>query len=273
MRAASPYNKKHGRPIKLIYLLFLCLALSGCSATSNAPIKIGIVDDHAPWEKRISDTEAEGISIDLIKAFASYTGQNYKLVWLDQDDLFTALSDKRVDCILSALSFADANRETFLISDPYTKSYPILLIRKDSIINNKAQLNRETTQIAVIVNTQNEAFVKSEYSNAVIQTYSTRTEAMNALNSSSCDVFVDDPLSVFALHSQNPEITRINPAPLTDKFQYYTVYVTPTMEGLVDKWNDFFTYARKNKLFDSLNEKHIAPFKPLMDQHNITITL
>ena len=273
MRYLELINIKNGRLIKLLFLLIIVLSFSGCSAVNNGPIRIGMVDDHAPWEKKISETDAQGISVDLLKAFSKHTGYGYKIIWLKQDDLYKALSDKRIDCILSSAPISDANSETYLMSDPYTKSYPILLIRNSSPVYSKVQLNRETTKIAVIANTQNETFVKSEYSNAVIQTYLTRTEAVNALNDGFCDVFIDDPLSVFTLFNTNLETTRLNPAPLTDKFQYYTVYVSPDQENLVAQWNEFFTYARKNKIFDDIIEKHISPFKPIMDKHNITITL
>lgn len=265
--------QKKGRLTHIVFLIIVTLLLSGCNTSVNGAIRVGMVADHAPWEEKLSDTEATGISADLLKHFSEQTGRAIKIIWVEQEDLYKALSDGRIDCILSSAAITDINFDKFLSSDPYTKSYPILLIRKDAPITSKVELNKATTQIAVISNTVTESFAKSEYSNAVIRTFNTRSEAAASLIDGSCDVFVDDPLSIFSLSLKYPNSTRLNPAPLTDKFQYFTVYVSPKYESLVSEWNDFFARNRESGLFDTLREKYVVPYQPIMDQYNIEISL
>jgi ABC-type amino acid transport substrate-binding protein len=232
-----------------------------------------MTSDHVPWEQKVSDTESKGISVDLANAFSTFSKRQIKIVWLEQEDLFKALADNRVDCILSSVAITDEYKDLYAMSDPYTKMYPIMLIRNEAPILSKVELNRESSKIAVISTTMTERFTKSEYSNAAIQSFSSRSSAIAALLSSKCDVLIDDPLSVFHLNQLYPKETRINPAPLTDKFQYYSVYAAQNNDTLIDQWNVFFTNCRNTEFFDALNEKHVSPFQSIMDEFQIEIDL
>lgn len=262
--------------IKCLYLftvLAFSLVLSSCSAASGGLLRVGMVSDHKPWENRVSDTEAEGISVDLVNDFSKYSGRPVKIVWFEQAELYKALADGKIDCILSSSPIVDEYQKLFLMSDPYTKTYPILLIRKDSPVVSKNQLNAQNTTIAVIAPSKTADTIRSEYSNATITFFDSRQKAIEALLTAKCDVLVDDPLSIFHFYSLYPDETRINPAPLTDKFQYLTVYMPPEEEALRQQWNDFFSQNRKNGYFEKLTEKYIQPYSNIMSEYNIQISL
>lgn len=270
-------KNRHRKPLFIVLHLFLLLSaallLKGCSTVSGGEIRVGMVSDHVPWENKLSETEAEGISIDLANDFSKFTGRPVKIYWFEQALLYKALADGKVDCILSSAPITDDYQKLYLMSDPYIKTYPILLIRKDSPVVSKNQLNAQSTTIAVIDPSKTADTIRSEYSNATILSFDSRSEALEALLAAKCDVLVDDPLSVFYLHSQSVDQTRINPAPLTDKFQYLTVYMPAGAENLRQQWNDFFSQTRKEGGFDKLTEKYVQPYSDLMLEYNIQITL
>lgn len=258
-----------------ILLILLCfnLLLSSCKSANNTPLKVGMVPDHAPWESKISDKQASGISVDLVNDFSKYSNRAVSIIWLEQDQLFKALSDGEIDCILSSAAISEDHQNSYLMSDPYIKTYPILLIGKDSEVESKNQLNLESTTIAVISPSKTADMAKSEYSNATILGFTSRSAALDSLISGNCDVFIDDPLSVFDLFSHYPTDTRLNPAPLTDKFQYYAVYMPLKSEALKIQWNEFFSNNRKTDYFKKLEEVYVKPYQGIMTEFNITVTL
>lgn len=257
----------------ILILLGLSLFLSACKSVNNAPLKVGMVPDHAPWENKISENKASGISVDLVNDFSKYSNRAVTIVWLEQDQLFKSLASGEIDCILSSTAITEDYQNTYLVSDPYIKTYPILLIRKDSPVASKNQLNLESTTIAVITPSKSADMAKSEYSNATILGFTSRSTALDSLISGKCDAFIDDPLSVFDLYSHYPTDTKLNPAPLTDKFQYYAVFMPLKSESLKAQWNEFFSNNRKTDYYKKLEDIYVKPYQDIMTQYNITITL
>ena len=257
----------------LLILLGFSLFLSACKSSNNAPLRVGMVPDHAPWENKISNDKASGISVDLVNDFSKYANRAVSIIWFEQDQIFKALSNGEIDCILSSAAISEDYQNTYLMSDPYIKTYPILLIHQDSPVTSKNQLNLESTTIAVIMPSKTADMAKSEYSNATILGFTSRSAALDALLSGKCDAFIDDPLSIFDLYTHYPTDTRLNPAPLTDKFQYYAVYMPLKSEALKSQWNEFFSKNRKTDYFKQLEEKYIKSYQEIMTQYNITITL
>ncbi len=259
---------------KLCILSLLTFSvLNGCSLTSDPELKIGMLADHTPWEYEGSDQKPEGITVDIINAFSEYTGQNVKIMWYEPDALFKALSAGTIDCAMSSLPITDEQQALYDITDPYTKTFPILLIGKNSPLISKQQLNHQTSKIAVIENSVYSQLARSEYSNANITEYQNRTEAVEAVKSGLSDCFIDDALSVVNLYKRSPEAFKVNPAPLTDKFQYFTVYIRKDQNDLKEKWNDFFTMKRNEKYFDTLYDKYVDPDKDLLLELDVFITL
>lgn len=263
--------KKH---FGLILLLLLSIiGLSGCRLASSPEIKIGMIADHSPWESQNADGNPEGITVDIIKAFSAYTKQEVKIIWYEPTNLYKALSSGEIDCAMSSLPITEENQALYLMSDPYTKTFPVLLIGKNSSIISKQQLNNQAINIAVIENSIYAKLARSVYSNANINEYSNRTEAAEAVKSGASDCLIDDALSVVSLYKRDFESFRVNPAPLTDKFQYYTVYMGKENENLRSQWNDFLAVTRNEKYFDGLYDKYIAPDENLLLQIDIAISL
>lgn len=256
-----------------ILLLLSLIGLSGCALTSDPELNIGMIADHKPWEYVGTEEKPEGLTIDIINAFSEYTGQKVKITWYEPTSLFKALSNGTIDCAMSSLPIMEEQQALYDISDPYTRTFPILLIGQNSSVISKQQLNHQNVNIAVIENSAYSQLARSEYSNANIIEYPNRTEAAEAVKIGLNDCFIDDALSVVSLYKGSPEAFRVNPAPLTDKFQYFTVYIHKDQKDLKEKWNDFFTMKRNEKYFDTLYDKYVAPDKDLLLEIDIAITL
>lgn len=257
----------------ILLLVFLLISLSGCKLATSPEIRIGMIADHSPWESQNAEGNPEGITVDLIKAFSAYAKEEVKILWYEPGSIYKALSNGEIDCAMSSLPITEENQSLFQYTDPYTKTFPVLLIGNDSPIISKQQLNHQSANIAVIENSVYAKLARSEYSNANISEYSNRTEAVEAVRSGASDCLIDDALSVVNIYKNSPEAFRVNPAPLTDKFQYYTVYVGKDQGDLKEKWNDFFATKRNEKYFDELYNKYIAPDENLLLKIDIAISL
>lgn len=256
-----------------ILLLLSLMGLSGCSLTSEPELRVGMTHDHKPWEYVDSNDKPAGLTVDIVNAFSAYSGQKVKISWYEPTDLFKALSNGTIDCAMSSLPITEEQQALYDMTDPYTKTFPILLIGQSSPVISKQQLNHQSVNIAVIENSVYSQLARSEYSNANIIEYPNRTEATEAVKTGLCHCFIDDALSVVSLYKTSPEAFRVNPAPLTDKFQYFTVYIHKDQKDLKERWNDFFTMKRNEKYFDTLYDKYIAPDKELLLEIDIAITL
>lgn len=247
--------------------------LTGCQLNSVSEVTIGMSPDHQPWEYKDVGDDPQGITVDIVKRYSEFTGRRTLIVWYEPTDLYKALSDGKVDCIISSLPISEDNQTLYEMSDPYSKTYPILLIGIHSSIISKQQLNNQNARIAVITDSRFAEIARSEYSNANIIAYKTRTEAAEAVKTGLCDVFIDDVLSIVALYKTAPDQFKINPAPLTDKFQYYTVYSQSGETELTSSWNDFFSAMRNSDYFITLYDQYVKPDQEILDRFDITLSL
>lgn len=257
----------------LFAILLIGLITSSCSQYTNQTLRVGIASDRYPWELKSDKGEGSGISVDLVHAFSKATNRNVELVWLDPNSLFDALDQSKVDCILSSLPI-DPNRfNDFIVSDPYTKVFDILLFRPNSEVKSKKDLNQNSIKIAVVSGTYHERLARSNFSNAEVIAYSDYDHALSALKNADADVYIDDALSIVFAYSQNSTTLQINPAPISDDFQYFAVYSKPGNEKLISDWNNFFSEARSQKLFLQLEDKYLTPLKPILDEYDLPLSL
>lgn len=257
----------------LILLLLSLSLLSSCSNFRGDTLKIGVVADHEPWESQLEDGNASGISVDLATQFAAKYSYQIEWQWFERDELFTALKNHKVDLILSSTTIMDDHLNELLISDPYAKVYDILLIDKNSKLIGKNEINGDHTKMAVIENSETEALIKGNYSSASITSFKNRTSAAKAVSSGICDAFADDPLSVMSLYMLNPEAYRINPAPLSDEFQYYVAYFNKGDQDLREQFNKFLFDIKKTDFYLELNEKYKLPLKDVMELFSVDFML
>lgn len=257
----------------LCIALLLSSLLIGCSNVNAHKLRVGLIDDHKPWEYKDEQGKAAGISIDLATAFGESQNRKVEFIWLERQTIFDALREGQIDMILSSMTIDKDLLTEFDISDPYTKIYPILLIRQSSPLVGKNQLDHSTVKLSVVADTQTEVLVRSSFSSALILSYNDRKDGLSSLTTQNSDALVDDPLSILTLYQTNPPSFRINPAPLTDNFQYYVAYFNKNQKDTKDDFNKFLMTSRRGGFFDTLEEKYLQPLKVLMDYYQISLNL
>ncbi len=260
--------------IKQLFLFSLCLAvmlLLACSQYRLQPIRIGIASSHFPWEVRDAKQNSSGFSIDLIQAFSEKTQLPIELVWLEPSELFDALDESRVDCLLSSIPIQENKLSDYIMSDPYTKIFDILLFNSQSHVRSKSDLNHNNVKIAVVTGSYHENLARRNFSNAEIISFNSYDEATSSLQRQETDALIDDAPSLIYTYAKNASTFSINPAPISDDFQYLVVYAKPDHQNLIDQWNHFFSKARKDGTLDTLSDKYLAPLKWVMDQYDLPL--
>lgn len=255
-----------------LWLMLFMILMTGCQSTSVAKnIKIGISADHSPWEELNSEGSQNGISIDFINAYEAKYNVKAETIWLDSSDLKNALDTNQVDCILSSIPASETLFNQYSLSDPYTKTFSVMLYNLESPAISKRTLNSEHISIAVLEGSFEEALARSQFSNAEIQIFKSRTEAVNSLLSAQSDVMLDDAVSALNLYVINQSKLKLNPAPLSDQYQYYVVVANKEQTALTTHWNTLFSELRTNGFYDSLYEKYIVPLNTYIDSLNLQI--
>lgn len=268
--------KKHLRSMCVLILLALLLSilLIGCQSSQiPSQLKIGIVGEHSPWEELDAEGHQAGISIDLIDAFKTKYNTEVELVWLESDQYLSALDNQTVDCIISSVPASEKLFSRYSISDPYTKTFSIMLYHKNNTALSKSMLNNEAINISVLENSYEETLARSQFSNASIRLYDSRKKAVESVVTKTSDVFLDDALSVLYLYTLNSSALTLNPAPLSDQYQYYVVISQKDNYELSKLWNALFTELRENGFYDALYKKYVSPMNAYMDQFNLQIDL
>ena len=115
-----------------------------CAAPAKV-LKVGTNVGYVPFEfKTDSKSEPQGFDIDFIKAVAAK--MNYRVEFYDYvfDDLITALNNKEVDVIISAMTINDERKAQISFSEPYFSSGLAIVAGKNSKINSLSDLEGKT---------------------------------------------------------------------------------------------------------------------------------
>ncbi|WP_215777334.1 transporter substrate-binding domain-containing protein [Paludibacterium sp. B53371] len=107
-------------------LLLLWVGLS--SAWAAGVVRVGINASYAPFESVDDHGRLSGFDIDVVNAWAKTQGKSVKLVNLAWPMLLPALTEGRVDMVVSAVAITPARQQHFDFSRPYFYEPQVLLI-------------------------------------------------------------------------------------------------------------------------------------------------
>lgn len=126
-----------------------CALLTGCGgADKSAPtgtaqpdkIVIGLDDNFPPFGFHDESGALVGFDIDMAKEAAKRLHMDVTFKSIDWDSKETELQSKNIDAIWNGLSITPEREQNILFSRPYENGPQILLVRKDSPIQGKADL-------------------------------------------------------------------------------------------------------------------------------------
>ncbi len=110
------------------------------AAAKRDKIIIGLDDNFPPFGFHDESGELVGFDIELAKEASKRLGIPVEFKPIDWDSKETELTSKRIDAIWNGLSITPEREKNILFSRPYQNGPQILLVRKDSPIQGKADL-------------------------------------------------------------------------------------------------------------------------------------
>ncbi|TDR77906.1 transporter substrate-binding domain-containing protein [Paludibacterium purpuratum] len=114
--------------MKSIKLMLLGWLLCLSPVWAAGVVRVGINASYAPFESVDDHGRLSGFDIDVVTAWAKTQGVTVKLVNLPWPQLLGALSDGRVDMVVSAVADTPERRARFELSQPYHYEPQVLLV-------------------------------------------------------------------------------------------------------------------------------------------------
>ncbi len=160
--------------------------------------------EYPPFESKDSSGKIVGFDVDVNDALAAKLGYTYEMKDMDFTGLISAITSKRCDYLISALS-ANAEREKVVdFSDGYFDPVTAMIIPKTSGIQSVADLKGK--KLGVSLGTEFEKFAKAETGSTVV-TYQGLTTAIPLIGTKELDAAIVDSSNAFAFCAKNPKLT------------------------------------------------------------------
>lgn len=182
-------------------------------------IVIGTDATFQPMEYLNKQNEMIGYDIDLGNRIADELGTKIEYKNIPWDNLFTALDNKQVDVILSAVTITDDRKVKYDFSDPYLNAGQVIITTKDNTTIASAS-GLQGKRIAVQEGTTNEKeALKYTAPNLVIK-FPDFLQATQALVNGQADAILSDLPGAKGTVTANPTL-KIASDPFTN--EYYGV--------------------------------------------------
>ncbi|HVF69583.1 MAG TPA: basic amino acid ABC transporter substrate-binding protein, partial [Xanthomonadales bacterium] len=198
----------------------------------------------------IAEGKFVGYDIDLANSLGKELGAKVEFKNIVFDNLFTALEQKKIDMIISAVTITEERKQKYKFSDPYLNAGQVIIgkIDDDSV---KSTADLKGKKIAVQKGTTNEeSALKYTASNLVIR-YPDFEQATQALVDGKVDAIFTDLPSAKGITVTNPTL-KIASDPFTD--EYYGI-VFRKDESMVKQVNDALTSLRIKGTLTDLKQK------------------
>ncbi len=183
--------------------------LAGCAGTSTGggrqPLRVGIAPIYQPLVFEQNNT-ISGAEIDLAYALAKQLGRPAEFVTLRFDDLIPALTDQRIDIIMSGMSVTRVRQAQVAFSEPYLQNQlRAIFVRANAYaFNNPADVLNTSGKIGVIAGTTADTFVQKNCPSATRVAIASRKDVgFYLMQGRSIDLFVDDSFALVQILAEH----------------------------------------------------------------------
>lgn len=208
-------------------------ALSGCrhapspAAAASSELRAGIAPIYPPIAFK-QDGRIVGVEADFAHQLPAALGVKVTLVELPWDDLIPALTEARVDVIMSGMSITPARSQLVSFTDPYLQVGQMALIRKADYLRlrDPDALDQPTARVGFQNNSTGESFVQRTLTHGGLQGFDTPEEGIAALRAGEIDFFIHDAPTIWrttgGLDRKDPDLTGLY-RPLTQEYLAWAV--------------------------------------------------
>jgi polar amino acid transport system substrate-binding protein len=152
--------------------------------------------DYPPFNYAGQDGNPIGFNVDLARLICEELKVQCTVQMRRFDTLLTALAENRGDAAMASIAVTPDMRRLADFSDPYYRTPARFVARRDSSINDVRPERLEGKEIAVVVGTAHEAFLKSLFTEADLRSYPNAEAAREALRRGDVDLLFGDGITL-----------------------------------------------------------------------------
>jgi len=152
--------------------------------------------DYPPFNFAGGDGAPTGFNIDLARLICEELKVPCTVQVRRFDTLIKALNDKKGDAVIASFAETPEMRKKVDFTDPYYRTPARFVSRRDVVIDDVRPQALEGRKVAVVAGTAHEAYLKSQFTEAVVQSYPNADSARFALKQGEVDLLFGDGISL-----------------------------------------------------------------------------
>lgn len=236
---------------RIAILLALTLFLVSCSAKGKT-YRIGIDPSYYPAQLGGKEANMYAFSNELLRAISHEEGVFFETVTMAWDNLIYGLKQKHYEGMLSSMTPRLALEKTYVFSDPFMSTGPVLVVRKGVKVSSIKHLKGKGVGVSSL---NNEALLMEKYPGVNIHYYTSIPEALDEIVTDQIDGIVIDylPASSYIRNLYFGQLTIATP-PLNDA-GLRLVSLAEESKELIEVFNRGLEKLRDNGTYEKLLRK------------------
>jgi polar amino acid transport system substrate-binding protein len=180
--------------------LAVLLLVTGCLAQVRAadegkPLVIGMELNYPPFEMTDTAGTPCGVGVDMGRALCTYLHRPIDIQNMPFEGLIPALKTGRIDLIISSMTATDERRKSIDFSDPYLSTGLSILVKKNSPIQNIADVDKPGNIVVVKTGTTAATYTRDHFHNATVLPLQQDTACALEVVQGKADAFLYDQIS------------------------------------------------------------------------------
>jgi polar amino acid transport system substrate-binding protein len=198
----------------ILLLLAMVISISGMAQKTlskiikNGEIRVGMTGNQPPFTMKAKNGELIGYEVDLATALAENMGVELKLVEMPFAELMTALSEGKVDAVMSGMTITPERNLNALFAGPHMLSGKSILTKSKVLaeISEAEEINKGQYKVVCLKGSNSEKFVTTFMPNAEMIPVEKYDMGVDMVINDQADAMVADyPICVVTL-LRNPDM-------------------------------------------------------------------
>ena len=261
--------------IALIMCLALCFtfafALTSCGGDGEEATKgktlqevkdagklvIATSPDFPPFDNLVG-TEVVGIEIDIMQEICEELGVELEIQQIAFDSVLPGVQAFKYDAGVSGITVTDDRKENTLFTDVYYVAAQAIVVKADSSINSKADL--EGKKMSAQSGTTAESYCLKEYGSDNVKLFEANADAMLALKNGAVEAWVVDDLTAKQMCKDDASVKILDEKMTEEPYAFAFAFGS---EDLVEEINkilgDLIADGTVTSIFAKYGESYEAP--------------
>lgn len=236
---------------KIVTLFILMLLLVSCG-TKGKTYRIGIDPSYYPAQLGGKEANIYAFSNELLRAISHEEGVFFETVSISWDNLIYGLKERHYDGMLSSMMPRETLKKTYIFSDPFLNTGPVLVVRKGVKVSSVKHLKGKEVGVSSL---SNEALLIEKYPGVIVHYYTSASEALDEIIMDQIDGVLIDylPATGYIRNLYFGQVSIATP-PLTDA-GLRLISLAGEHQELLDVFNRGLEKIRDNGTYEKLLKK------------------